>query len=49
MRPIARSYEIQNEYTNPLSGKPYYRNSILISAAIHSINNTAVAIVGLTA
>lgn len=32
MRPIVRSYEIRNEYTNPLSGKPYYRNSGIIYA-----------------
>lgn len=32
MRPITRSYEIRNEYTDPLVGKPYYRNSGIIYA-----------------
>ena len=32
MRPTTPSYEIRNEYTNPLSGKPYYRNSGIIYA-----------------
>ena len=36
MRPIVRSYEIQNEYTNPLSGTPYYRNSGIIYAVDRS-------------
>ena len=32
MRPVIRSYEIQNEYTAPLVGNPYYRNSGIIYA-----------------
>lgn len=43
MRPIARSYEIQNEYTNPLSGKPYYRNSGIIYAVDRSGDKYAVS------
>lgn len=43
MRPIARSYEIRNEYTNPLSGKPYYRNSGIIYAVDRSGDKYAVS------
>lgn len=43
MKPIARSYEIQNEYTNPLSGKPYYRNSGIIYAVDRSGDKYAVS------
>ena len=43
MRPIARSYEIQNEYSNPLSGKPYYRNSGIIYAVDRSGDKYAVS------
>lgn len=32
MRPITRYYDSQNEYTSPLSGSPYYRNSGIIYA-----------------
>ena len=32
MRPVTRYYESQNEYTLPLQGKPYYRNSGIIYA-----------------
>ena len=32
MRPVTRSFESQNEYTIPLQGKPYYRNSGIIYA-----------------
>lgn len=43
MRPIVRSYEIRNEYTNPLSGKPYYRNSGIIYAVDRSGDKYAVS------
>ncbi|MBR6683614.1 MAG: hypothetical protein IKL38_04665, partial [Firmicutes bacterium] len=43
MRPITRSYEIRNEYTNPLSGKPYYRNSGIIYAVDRSGDKYAVS------
>lgn len=43
MRPITRSYEIRNEYTNPLSGKPYYRNSGIIYAVDCSGDKYAVS------
>lgn len=43
MRPIVRSYEIRNEYTNPLSGKPYYRNSGIIYAVDCSGDKYAVS------
>lgn len=43
MRPIVRSYEIRNEYTNPLSGKPYYRNSGIIYAVDRSGGKYAVS------
>ena len=43
MRLITRSYEIQNEYTNPLSGKPYYRNSGIIYAVDRSGDKYAVS------
>ena len=43
MRPIARSYEIQNEYTNPLCGKPYYRNSGISYAVDRSGDKYAVS------
>lgn len=32
MRPVYQNYEAQNEYTSPLMGKPYYRNSGVIYA-----------------
>lgn len=32
MRPVCNNYEAQNEYTRPLSGNPYYRNSGIIYA-----------------
>lgn len=32
MRPVTRSYTMQNEYTSPLTGIPYYRNSGIIYA-----------------
>lgn len=32
MRPVSRYYESQNEYTNPLQGTPYHRNSGVIYA-----------------
>lgn len=32
MRPVYQSYEIQNDYARPLSGRPYYRNSGIIYA-----------------
>lgn len=32
MRPVSRSYQIRNEYANPLTGEPYYRNSGVIYA-----------------
>ena len=43
MRPIVQSYEIQNEHTNPLSGKPYYRNSGIIYAVDHYGSRYAVS------
>ena len=43
MRPIASSYEIRNEYTNPLSGKPYYRNSGVIYAVDRNGDKYAVS------
>lgn len=43
MRPIAQSHEIRNEYTNPLSGKPYYRNSGIIYAVDCSGDKYAVS------
>ena len=43
MRPITRSYEIRNEYTNPLIGKPYYRNSGIIYAVDRSGDKYAVS------
>lgn len=32
MRPVYQNYEARNEYTSPLEGKPYYRNSGVIYA-----------------
>lgn len=32
MRPVTRYHESQNEYTSPLQGSPYYRNSGIIYA-----------------
>ncbi len=32
MRPISRNFKSQNDYTNPLHGTPYYRNSGIIYA-----------------
>lgn len=43
MRPIAQSYEIRNEYTTPLSGKPYYRNSGIIYAVDRNGDKYAVS------
>ena len=43
MRPIAQSYEIRNEYTNPLSGNPYHRNSGIIYAMDRSGDKYAVS------
>ena len=43
MRPVTRSYEIRNEYTNPLTGKPYYRNSGIIYAVDRSGHKYAVS------
>ena len=43
MRPITRSYEILNEYTNPLMGNPYYRNSGIIYAVDHHGHKYAVS------
>lgn len=42
MRPVTRSYEIRNEYTTPLTGNPYYRNSGIIYALDRSDNKHAV-------
>lgn len=43
MRPVTRSYEIQNEYTAPLKGKPYFRNSGIIYAVDRSGDKYAVS------
>lgn len=43
MRPIIRSYEIRNEYTTPLEGTPYYRNSGIIYAVDRNGNRYAVS------
>jgi len=43
MKPIIRSYEIQNEYTNPLTGNPYYCNSGIIYAVDHDGHKYAVS------
>ena len=42
MRPVTRSYEIRNEYTTPLTGNPYYRNSGIIYALDRSDNKHAI-------
>ena len=43
MRPVARYHESQNEYTSPLQGKPYYRNSGIIYAVDRSGSKYAVS------
>lgn len=43
MRPVTHSYEIQNEYTNPLTGSPYYRNRGIIYAVDRNGNKYAVS------
>ena len=43
MKAICYNYSAQNEYTQPLSGKPYYRNSGIIYAVDRRQNKYAVA------
>lgn len=43
MRPVTRYYESQNEYTLPLQGKPYYRNSGIIYAVDRNGSKYAVS------
>lgn len=43
MKAICYHYTAQNEYTQPLSGKPYYRNSGIIYAVDRRQNKYAVA------
>ena len=42
MRPISQGYKAQNEYTKPLSGSPYHRNSGIIYAVDNTGNKYAV-------
>lgn len=43
MKPVTRYYESQNEYTLPLQGKPYYRNSGIIYAVDRNGSKYAVS------
>ena len=43
MRPVTRSYEIRNEYTDPLVGNPYFRNSGIIYAVDRSGEKYAIS------
>lgn len=43
MRPVTRSYEIRNEYTDPLVGNPYFCNSGIIYAVDRSGDKYAVS------
>ena len=43
MRPVYQNYEAQNEYTSPLEGNPYYRNSGVIYALDRSGRKYAVS------
>lgn len=47
MRPVTQNYVSKNDYTHPLSGKPYYRNSGIIYAVDHKGDRYAVSHIAL--